>query len=651
MGANIYAESTSQPEAKIEYKRRKNLTKSQWDDLAINVRQGVEAALAGREPLEQNLAEWSDMYEMLTEEKDTPWPNSANLKTPLIATELEALVAYIAGQVLVPRLFLVSGLTQPAVDGASQVERYLNAELKRQRGDTTWFEEFVEWLHLATRDGTGYIEALWNYKKTKLKVFLIQPQMAPDETGQLAPVMGPDGLPVIERIPQEVEDIQNDVNVQAVELRNVITIPAEATSIQDAAAVCKVEYLYEDRLMEMVHDGLLDEEEVDLALSMVPTGTTELANSQQPLNTYTAGDTLSIGIGQGAQTSKFFKKRGPIEVYRVHSNQYDLDNDGTPEENVFWIHSTTWRLLGWTRYEYFNGQRPFFPFSPFSRPKRLLGFSLVGRLAGLQNERDALRNQRLDENSLRLSPPFIGKKGTSLEDNGFTWGPREVWWTEDPTGDYRRFDMPPMPASAYNEESLIVQDAKEYTGLSNPMLGAPSGGKRSATEARMWQQAAMTRTGLLAMRYRMAIRPVINFIFALKKQYLTQDQSFTDQAGNFTLPLQILNQDYQIDISGASDPIDAAARRTETLAAYEVLSQNPIIMGDPKKLFALTRKLVESFDWGPEADKILGSEQEVLQKIQQQQAAQAAQAGQQPGAPPQGGPPQAPPQGAQPPAQ
>jgi hypothetical protein len=231
--------------------------------------------------------------------------------------------------------------------------------------------------------------------------------------------------------------------VEAVELRNIITIPAEAKSIQDAMAVVKVEYLYEDRLMEMVNDGLLDKDEVEDALSFVPTGTTELATSQQPLNTYTAGDTLSIGVGQGTQTSKFFRNRGPIEVYRVHSKQYDLDQDGTPEENIFWIHASTWRMLGWTRYEYFNGLRPFFPFSPFSRPARLLGFSLVGRLAGLQNERDAIRNQRLDENSLRLSPPFVGKKGTSLEDNGFTWGPNETWWTENPQTDLIRLEQPP----------------------------------------------------------------------------------------------------------------------------------------------------------------------------------------------------------------
>ncbi len=640
---NIWSESTPQPQGKIEYAGRKTLSKEQWNDLSIDLMSGVQAALAGREPLEQNLAEWNDVYEMLTTEKDWPWPNSSNLVTPLVATELEALVAYIAGQVLVPRLFLVSGLTQIAAATANDVERYANSELKRQRGDSTWFEQLVEWLHLGTRDGLGYIECLWKYKKTKLKVYQISQKMAPDEQGAMAPVLGPDGLPMTERVLHEVEDVYNDVTWKAVELRNVLTIPAEATSIQDAMAVIRVDYLYEDQLNEMVHSDKLhmDADEVEQALSFVPSGSTELASSPQPLSTYTAGDTISIGIGQGTQTTKFFRNRGPVEVYRIHSRQYDLDGDGTPEENIFWVHSKTWRLLGWTRYEYFSGVRPFFPFAPFSRPNRLIGFSLVGRLIGLQNERDALRNQRLDEGSIRLSPPWVGKKGSSLEDSGLAWGPNQTWWTDDPATDFKRLEQGPVPQSSFAEESLIVQDAKEYTGMANPMLGMQSGGKRSATEARMWQAAAMTRTGLLAMRFRMAIRPLINFTFALKRQYLTDNQNFVDQSGAFTLPLQVINQDYQIDVSGASDPIDASARRAETANAYELLMGNPIVSQDPMHTYALTRKLVESLDWGPEADKILGTEQDLLKKIQQAQQAQQAQAQAQQGqggAPPGGAP-------------
>jgi hypothetical protein len=161
----------------------------------------------------------------------------------------------------------------------------------------------------------------------------------------------------------------------------------------------------------------------------------------------------------------------------------------------------------------------------------------------------------------------------------------------------------------------------------------------------MWQAAAMTRTGLLAMRYRMAIRPLINFIYALKKQYLTNDQSFTDPSGNFTLPLQVLNQDYQIDVSGASDPIDATARRADMQNAYELLSQNPLIAQDPLHFYALTRKFVETMDWGPEVDKILGTEDELVKKLQAAQAQQQAQAQAQDGQP---GQPGQPPQGPQP---
>ena len=220
---------------------------------------GCQAALGDRQDLDNNLRDWNEMYEQLAPEKDWPWVNAANIFVPLVSTQLDSLVAYIAGQVLVPRLILVSGLTPQAQETASLVERYYNAEIKRLRGDVTWFEQLHQWLLMSARDGTGYIEALWKYKNTKLKAVDKQPRMEPDpETGEPKQAVDDTGMPAYDNVPIEIEDIYNDVDLKAVELRNVFTIPAAATSIQSAMAVVKVEYLYEDQLNELVNEGILD---------------------------------------------------------------------------------------------------------------------------------------------------------------------------------------------------------------------------------------------------------------------------------------------------------------------------------------------------------------------------------------------------------
>ena len=396
--------------------------------------------------------------------------------------------------------------------------------------------------------------------------------------------------------------------------------------------------------------------EVERALSFVPTGSTELVSSPATTrNIYGWNAARSWEWTRNPDLVKFFNNRGPIEVYRVHSRQYDLDKDGTPEENVFWMHKNSWRMLGWMRYEYLNGLRPFFPFSPFPRPGRLIGFRLIERLAGLQNEENALRNQRLDEGSIRLGPPWNIARGTFADISDFAFGPTEVNEVDVPQGMtpnqmIQRLDMGEMPQYAFLEEQKIKQDAQEFTGLSNPMTGQQSSGRRSAAEAKQWQAAAMTRTGLLAIRFRMAIRPLINFVHALKKQYLTTDQQFTVNGDQLTVPLPVLQQDYQIDISGASDPIDAATRRSETLAAAEMFMQAfpMLVANNLAHQYALARKVGESLDW-IDIEKIIGTEQEVQQAMmaqqeaakQQQMMGGAAGPGQPGGQPQQNGQPQA----------
>lgn len=642
---NISTTVTSQPDVSISYASRKRLNEQDWMMLSKDLEDGVQEAMSARGTLNNNLRDWEALYEQYAEQKNWPWENAANIFVPLISTQIDSLVAYISGQVLVPRLFLVSGNTSSAAESAHLVERYYNAELKRQRGDTTWFEELVKWQHLAVRDGTAFMEALWKYKKTTIKAHDSQPRMKTDEqSGMPTQEVDDFGMPIYDRVEVNIEDVYNDVEWKVVELRNLLTIPAAATSLQDAMAVIKIEYLYEDQLNELVKDGVLSKEDVEYALSFVPTGATELSSSQLPVSSYTAGHQVNLGDGQGTQVTKFFRNRGPIEVARVHSRQYDLDLDGTPEENVFWIHTSSWRMLGWMRYEYFNGLRPFFDFAPFPRPNRLLGYSLAERLAGLQNELNAQRNQRLDEGTIRLSPPWLRRRGSFMDSNKkFAYGPNEVYDVDDnsPTNPpITRLEQGPLPEFGYMEEQLIKKDAQEFTGLSAPSIGQQSSGKRSAAEAKQWQAAAMMRTGLLAMRFRMAIRGLINFTHALKKQYLTTDQKFNSGTERFTLPLPILKQDYQLDVSGASDPIDAAARRTDTMTAVQMFMQFPLIAQNPLHQYALIRKGIEAMDWA-DADKIIGTEEELKQQLQQaqQQQQQAAAMGGQPGQPGQGTPP------------
>jgi ribosomal protein L12E/L44/L45/RPP1/RPP2 len=475
------------------------------------------------------------------------------------------------------------------------------------------------------------MECVWKYRVVKRKAMDRQPQMKMLDNGQQVQDVDENGMPAYQDVPIDLQDVYNAVQWKALDLRNFYTIPAAAVSVQDARAVVKIEYLYESDCQELINEGILDKDEVELALAMVPNGATELASSEQPTETYTAGHQINLGSGQGTQSTKFFKNRGPIEVHRVHSNQYDLDGDGVAEENIFWWHRSTKRLLGWMRYEYFSGLRPFFTFSPFPRFGRLYGFSLMERLQGLQQAEDSLTNQRIDDGDLRLGGVWLYLEG-AIDKDSLEFGPAgynevDASATQgDVTKAVAKVNLGEMPEYSFLETDRFNQAAEKFTGLNSPALGGQSQGRRSAQEAKQWQASAATRTGLLAMRYRMAIEPLINFTHDLNKQYLSTDQQFSVNGEQYKLPAEVLKQDYNIDISGASDPIDANTRKGETLQAVFEFMQVPLIAQNPMHQFYLLRKAVQAMGWEVDEDKIIGTEQELQEQMQQQQAAQQAAA-------------------------
>jgi hypothetical protein len=245
-----------------------------------------------------------------------------------------------------------------------------------------------------------------------------------------------------------------------------------------------------------------------------------------------------------------------------------------------------------------------------------------------------------------MSPPWAVKKGSYEEDTEFSFGLNQMMELEDPEHDIQRLPMGELPQFSYMEEQMIDRDAQGFTGLTAPMMGQNQSGRHSATEARQAQAAAQTRTGIIAMRFRMSINSLINFTHQLKKQYLDTDQQFAINGQQYKLPLPVMQMDYLIETTGSSDPVDATSRRNELIGAAPLFMQFPLIQGNLMHQYYLLRKMCDAFDWA-DAEKIIGTEQEVQQMMaaQQQQAQMQQMLGALGGAPggapggPQGGPP------------
>jgi hypothetical protein len=626
----IVTTSTIQPDdPQISYaspKRKLSLDERQL--LSTDLMNGMIAGIAARAALDRNLDDWEKLFEMeLDPQQNEPWDDASNICVPIIPAQLETALAYIAARTLVPRFFIVSGNTQDAQPHAYLIERYYNTELVRQRGSDTWFEELISWLNKSFHGGTSIMEAVWVRKKTRRTVKIRQPVQN-------------DGVPVIDQdnmqqryeyVEKQIEEtLYDDVRLQALKLKDFGVLPATAPSINEAAAVWRKMFLYEGELLEMIEAGTLWADAVERSLSYVESGSQDgISTDIQGVYDKTTGKQVNPYLSQGSHNSPFFRNRGPVLVYRIHSREYDMDGDGICEENIFYYDYLTQELLGWMPYDYPNPhERPFFEYSWAPREDQFAGYSFIERLTALVGQINKMNNDRNNAVDLRIDPPLFIPTGTELHDGEQTWAPGVMW---EGTAKPEVIQLSDIPLASSQEESLLMNYVTQVTGQGQPMIGAQSSGRRSASEVKTQAASTGTRNDLVAIRFRVSCRALFNFVHRLKLQYTNADIQGTDNQGQlFTISPEIMGLDYRLDVSGATDPVDAQSRLNQDMGIYQLLMQNPLVMQDPMKMFAITRKVLESAGYS-DVDTLIGTKEQLEQILQkQQQAAQQAAAHGQP---------------------
>ena len=601
------------------------------------------------------------IYEMETPEAmNTPWEDASNVDVPIVPTLVDTMVAHITGMALPPRLIIVTGTTPESTKNAPLVERYLNDQLVEQRGDSTWYNEIVKWFEIAAQQGNGYIAAPWREEKRRNKVRTEVLKTNPDDPD--SPLIDPETMqPLTEFILSEVEEtLYDDVDLHTIQVKDLLFVPATARSLAAATTLFESKWMVERALKKLVRsadnpDGVLDADEVEAALMYVPTGNDEVTSSEKGDADKKAGGQVSAGIGQGTMSSRFFKNRGPLEVQLALSDAFDLNGDDIPELNWFWYHHRSQRMLGWCPYEYMvpgldDSWKPYFSFSPLPRVQEHYGFMLPIRLAPIRVEINHIHNATNNLLTLAQNPAEEVVESMLLDDNQGQWGPGYQRAVESITTPASRFLTPPQPPiEAFQKEAQLTQYAQAYVGITQQATGTQGAGKRTATDTKAAVAGNSVRGNLIAMRFRIQIRALFNFILKMKVQYQKTDGAISIHGEQFAVPREIIGLPYRVDVVGASDPQDQATRRTEVLGLYQLLmTTNPIVQQSPAKIYALSRMLLEAFNEG-DVVALIGTEQEAQaleQAKQQMQQAQMAmmQGGQMP--PQQGnGKPQGQPQG------
>ena len=259
----------------------------------------------------------------------------------------------------------------------------------------------------------------------------------------------------------------------------------------------------------------------------------------------------------------------------------------------------------------------------------LLPHSFVGMgepkiMKCLQEERDILRNMRLDATHLNIQTQYIVDDRLELDDEDLIAKPHGI--IRGPVDSIKPIDKIPVFAESYKEEEFINDDMIKATGIDIRMQSLPGGGD-TATEVAILKESSLKRIRLkLKIMERMALHRLGRLRLANVQQFYAipkvvsiigdegveeteqyRNIGFTTPKGSyewFTANPNDLIGEYDIIVApGATLPVSKALEAQKAINLFDRLNQNPVV--DQRQLVKMlidTHELVGS-------DKLLAKPQ------------------------------------------
>lgn len=160
---------------------------------------------------------------------------------------------------------------------------------------------------------------------------------------------------------------------------------------------------------------------------------------------------------------------------------YPIDNTGKNYSVVVVINPQERTSEGLLK-TYFNPyeEDPFADFHLMPREELFYDYCVPEILEQSQEEQAQVHNGRRDASTITNTPGWIKKRGANVPNPASSWYPNKVFEVDN-MDDLQALQLRPQYQSMMEEESLIVQTAERYTGVTPPMQGFGAGvmsGKR-----------------------------------------------------------------------------------------------------------------------------------------------------------------------------
>jgi len=442
-----------------------------WFDKKINsMEDDRDQWLARRK---RYLLQWDDF---ITPGRKGPWPGAANFRVPVTlwilkqmhARFMAALMGDGQGWLIVPQ----EKLDRKKVERIDATMRWaINSYSNERRGIRLTIDDWV-WNMLV--DGWSVMKRQWTQKFQKISLTAEEMRVFNESRDdgevltnlvQIMPTFDGPGVEVLQSedilFPGKMIDPSNLNEPELV----THTIPMSEGDIK----LRGVRKLWsQDKVDKILKNGKLEP-------------STETLGNSGALDVKRFKDAL-----QGVDT---IDSAEPSEEYCTHELyvRKDVDNDGFEEDLVFWYNAKARVIARWTTLDRISPhllERPLHKTDLGRRPGRAYSKGIVEEMYPIQNEVDAMHNQRIDFGTIASIPFFFYKPRTGMKKERITLRPGQGIPLNNPQQDVYIPNFRGATAFGNQEEERLLQYAERVAALGPLAAGqapTPAGPASTAT--------------------------------------------------------------------------------------------------------------------------------------------------------------------------
>ena len=584
---------------------------AEQDLLRLILRDQV-AALQDRGEWEARLAEWEDAYYNRVPDKTFPWVGASNFHVPITMMGVETfkprLVEGVLGQK--PPIFVIP--SKQADEGRKEtVEAFLNWQIQT---DLPIQSLVTQAAHLYLQPGIVIAKTYWKVIRTVRRSIQEFPSdaalddvlkalfgdAAPTDIESTGPLTWEGTVPgtaqsvspahvsvkakFLERGLQMLVDREEVVERPAIDLIEAIDFITPAHGGAEVADLpwCQHRmWLYEEDLRERARAGRFDPDRVEALIEQL--GPSGGSLTQLDAAAYREIAASTEGVVNAGPSDVRREQYEILEDYR----RYDIDDDGQLEEIVTWVApALSDGILGWDYLDnvYAHGRRPFRVGRYFPIPFRFLGLSFAEVVKGIQDEINAIHNQRVDYGTLQNVPFYFYRASSTTFPTTVALKPGEGMPVDNPQQDILFPKWQGTPAWGFQEEAGLMQTFERLSGLTDLSLGRQPN-RVGATRTAAGTQTLLSEAGL---RFKVALQGFQTFwigvfadILALDQHYLPPEVEFR-VVGRLPSMLRLkdrleLRGSYDLRLASTSETLNRDQMRQDASTIFQLLL-NPALM-------------------------------------------------------------------------